>query len=64
MSRGKRSMEEDEFDWSGIPYKKIGIIALVVALVIIIVVFTIHIVNKRKAAEEANAKSNTNVVQQ
>ena len=64
MSRGKRSMEEDEFDWSGIPYKKIGIIALVVALVIIIVVFTIHIVNKSKAAEEANAKSNTNVVQQ
>ena len=60
MSRGKRMMEEDEgFDWSEIPYKKIGIIALVVALVIIIVVFAIHMVNKRKELDEANAKANT-----
>lgn len=59
MSRGRRSIEEDEFDWSEIPYKKIGIIALVVALIIIIVVFAIHMVNKRKAADEANAKTNT-----
>lgn len=59
MSRGRRSLEEDEFDWSGIPYKKIGIIALVVALVIIIVIFTVSMINKRKAAEEANAKTNT-----
>lgn len=60
MSRGKRMMEEDEgFDWSELPYKKIGIIALVVALVIIIAVFAIHMVNKRKEIDEANAKANT-----
>lgn len=61
MSRGKRMLEEDDggFDWGEIPYKKIGIIVLIVALVIIMIVFAIHMVNKRKAADDANANANT-----
>ena len=58
MSRGKRSMESDEFDWNEVPYKKIGIIVLVVALIIIIAVFAIQMVNRKKAADEANAMAN------
>lgn len=61
MSRGKRMLEEEGegFDWSSLPYKKIGIIVLVIALVIIMVVFAIHMVNKRREADKANAKANT-----
>lgn len=58
MSSGKRQAESEGFDWSSIPYKKIGIILLVIAVVIIAIVFAVHMINKRKVIDEANANSN------
>lgn len=58
MGAGKREAESEGFDWDQIPFKKIAIIVLIIALVIIAAVFTVHTVNKRKA-EKTNAETNT-----
>lgn len=45
--KGKRASEE-EFDWSQIPLKKIGIILLIMVVIITVIVFFIHTVKKRE----------------
>ena len=47
MSGGKRMAEPEGFDWSQIPFKKIAIIAIVVAVILLIIAFSVHIVNKK-----------------
>lgn len=57
--RGKRASEE-EFDWSQIPFKKIGIVLLIVVIIIGIIVFTIYTVNKRKEIQNVSMEVEEN----
>ena len=59
MSGGKRQAESEGFDWDSIPYKKIGIVALIIAVVIVAIIFAVHMINRRKAIDEVNANTNT-----
>ena len=59
MSGGKRQAESEEFDWDSIPYKKIGIVALIISVVIVAIIFAVHMINRRKAIDEVNATTNT-----
>ena len=51
--RGKRATDE-EFDWSQIPFKKIGIIVLIITVIVGIIVFTIHKLNKREEIQNVS----------
>ena len=57
MSGGKRMAEPEGFDWSQIPFKKIAIIAIVVAVILLIITISVHIINKK--SEETNGKTDT-----
>lgn len=45
--RGKRASDEG-FDWSQIPFKKIGIILLIIVVIGAAVAFSVHTIKKRK----------------
>lgn len=62
MSGGKRQAESEGFDWDSVPFKKIGIIALIIVVVICAIIFAVHMINRRKAIDEINA--NTNIVEE
>lgn len=51
--RGKRASEEG-FDWSQIPFKKIGIIALIVVIAIVLIAVTTYSILKRKEVQNAS----------
>lgn len=61
MSSGKRMAESEGFDFGELNWKKIGIVAGIIAVVIAVVCFSVHMVNKRGETKEVNAGNENKV---
>ena len=56
--KGKRATEE-EFDWSQIPVKKIGIALLIVIVIVCGILLVVHVIKNNTETENANAGTQT-----
>lgn len=63
MRGGKRAAEPEGFDWSNVPFKEIGIMALIVIAIIVVFIattaFTVSMIKSRKAEETSSQTNQT-----
>lgn len=57
--RGKRATEE-EFDFSRIPFKKIGIALIIIVVIVAIVIFSVYTIKKRKEVQDTTIGTEQN----